>query len=76
MIQDFGYSIGEVELLVSQDDEVKSATEKVLDFCKEMSLDITPPIYGKVLQFIKVKRPNHFQVLQESGLIARKTFSS
>lgn len=62
-----------MELLVEdQPERVKEATNQVVQFCKSFDLDITPPINGKVLEFIRIKRPHHFQVLKDSGLIVRK----
>lgn len=71
--KDFGYNIGEVELMVSDPKEMELAAKRISQFCKEFDFDTTPPIYGKVLRYLESERPAHFKALVDCGLIQRKT---
>jgi len=64
------YQIGEVELMVPELG-VSSAMSKILDFCWEHELD-TSPIRGKVLEYLLLNNPKHYEALEKCGLIARK----
>ena len=68
---DFGYSIGEVEMLV-EEIQVESAVQEVEAFCRENSFDVRPPIRGKVLEWLARYSPKHYNALQASGLLAAK----
>jgi adenylate cyclase class IV len=65
---DFKYNIGEIELLVSNKNEMKLASEKILSFAQENGLAILP-VRGKVIEYLKQKKPEHYQTLVRVGVV-------
>lgn len=59
---DFGYTVGEIEILVETADEVVAAESIILDFAAANDLSITA-VRGKVLEYIHRKRPEHYKLL-------------
>ncbi len=68
IFQDFTYNISEIELMVNEKSEIESAIEKIIDFAKEQNLTITP-VRGKVIEYLKQAKPNHYQILVEKGVV-------
>lgn len=66
--QDFTYTIGEIEVMVSDESEVKNTVKNILTFAKEHHLNITP-IRGKVIEYLKRIKPDHYQALIKTGVI-------
>ena len=64
----FTYDIGEIELMVNNENEMKDAIEKILDFAKSYNLTIAP-VRGKVIEYLKRVKPQHYQALITSGVI-------
>lgn len=69
----FEYMIGEVELIVDRQEDMETASKKIIAFCEENQLDISKPVRGKVLEFLYRHKPLHYQALVDSGLIQRKS---
>ncbi len=69
---DTNYKIGECELLVTDANDVQRAGGILQKFCRELALDTTPPIRGKVLEFIAHNRPKHYEMLVDCGLVQQK----
>jgi predicted adenylyl cyclase CyaB len=65
---DFSYNIGEVELMVDDVTEMSGAIDKIMAFAKEKNLTIAP-VRGKVLEYLKLKNPKHYQALVKAGVI-------
>ncbi len=65
---DFGYSIGEIELMVSDQSEVPEALERILAFAQKYGLSIAP-VRGKVIEYIKRNNPIHYKTLEEAGVL-------
>jgi len=66
--QDFIYNIGEIELMVNEKSEIESAIEKIMDFAKSQNLTIAP-VRGKVIEYLKRTKPNHYQVLVQARVV-------
>lgn len=66
--KDFTYGIGEIELMVSDKAEIGGAIEKIMAFAKSRNLSIAP-VRGKVIEYIRQKRPHHYQALVDAGVI-------
>lgn len=66
--QDFTYNIGEIELMVNDKSEIEGAIRKILDFAKEQNLTIAP-VRGKVIEYIKRIKPNHYQALIQAKVV-------
>lgn len=67
-ITDFGYSICEIELLVSDKSEINSAVKKIENFAKEINLE-NRPVRGKLIEYIYRNRPEHCRALVKAGVI-------
>lgn len=64
----FCYGLVEIELIVERDLEIDSASEKIIDFAKSKGLKTDQKMRGKVVEYIKQCRPDHFEILVESGV--------
>jgi predicted adenylyl cyclase CyaB len=67
-VMDFGYSIGEIELMVSEQSEMEDALNKILAFAKEQGLSVAP-VRGKVIEYIKRNNLEHYKALEEAGVL-------
>lgn len=65
---DFGYSIGEIELMVEDQSEMQKALERILAFAQEHGLSVAP-VRGKVVEYIKRNNPAHYKALEEAGVL-------
>lgn len=65
---DFDYDLGEVELTLNDVTKIPEATKKIRAFAKLNSLSLIP-VRGKVVEYLKNRRPNHYQALLKSGVI-------
>lgn len=65
---DFGYSIGEIELMVESQSEMEEALNKILAFAKEQGLSVAP-VRGKVIEYIKRNNLEHYKALEEAGVL-------
>lgn len=66
--QDFTYNIGEIELMVQGKSEIENAVEKIIVFAKDQKLTPTP-VRGKIIEYLKRIRPNHYQALVRAGVV-------
>ena len=69
---DTGYSIGEIELLVEDEVGMEEATQKIIEFAKRHTLAMIP-VRGKVMEYIRVNNPQHFQILIDAGVFSPLT---
>lgn len=67
----FTYRIGEIELMVNSLSEVESAVERILAFAKSHHLTIDP-VRGKVFEYLRRSKPEHFEALAQIGLANRE----
>jgi len=68
---DFGYEIGEIELLVRSEDERDGAIEKIFSFARSIGLPIVP-VNGKVIQYIYKNNLPHYKALIQAGVLSGK----
>jgi len=66
--QDFTYNIGEIEMMVNDKSEIEGTIEKIMTFAKEQNLTIAP-VRGKVIEYLKRTKPNHYQALVQVGVV-------
>jgi adenylate cyclase class IV len=66
--REFIYSLGEIELMVGDKAEVGEATEKIMAFAEGKGLKIAP-VRGKVIEYLKRIRPEHYQVMLRLGVV-------
>jgi len=65
---DFKYNLGEIELMINSKEEMALASEKILALAKEKGLELLP-VRGKVIEYLKQKRPQHYEVLVKAGVV-------
>ena len=68
-IMDFGYSLVEIEVMVENESEMQKATESIIEFAKEHNIDTSAKILGKVIEYLRVKSPEHLRALIDSGVV-------
>jgi hypothetical protein len=71
-LTNFGYQIGEIEVIVQSQDHILTAEDKIQRFARELGLNITSGVPGKVLTYLQRIRPEHYQALRVCGLLAAK----
>ena len=62
---DFGYNIGEIELMVPEN-QTDEATAKILAFMKKYGLE-SERVRGKLIEYICRYRPEHREALKKAG---------
>lgn len=67
-LADFTYDLAEIELLVENKNEMSEAAKKIEKFAFDNGLE-NSYVRGKVLEFLKRKKPDHFQVLVDAGVV-------
>lgn len=65
----FTRKIGEIELMVNDKSQVGEAVKKILKFAEHNGLSTTP-LNGKLLEYLKQRRPAHYQAFM--NMIALK----
>lgn len=65
---DFGYKIGEIELMVNDQSEMPKAIEKIASFAKKMGLTMAP-VRGKLVEYLRRYKPEHYQALIDAGVV-------
>jgi len=68
-ILDFGYTIGEVELLIEDDDDVAAAEAKIEAFAKEYGLKGLPQSGSKFAEYLRRKNKSYYDILVKGGVI-------
>lgn len=66
-LTNFGYEIGEIELMVSDKSQTAEAQEKIARLANKYGL-VLAPVRGKVIEFIKKNNPSHYAVLKSGNL--------
>ncbi len=67
----FDYGLFEIELGVETEAETKMAEEQIKAFAEEHGIP-TGYVRGKILEYLKQKKPNHFAALVASGVASAK----
>ncbi len=65
---DFNYELAEIELMIEDERETKYALEKIIELAEFVGLK-TGYVRGKVIEYLKRKKPKHFQALIKSGVV-------
>jgi len=65
---DYGYALIEIELMVTNEDLVAAAAERIRAFATEVGLDQSP-VRGKVVEYLRRHRPEHYHALQDAGVL-------
>lgn len=64
----FIYTVAEIEREVLQQAEMIQAGEDILQFARDHQLTIEP-VRGKILEYLKRIRPDHYRALVDSGTV-------
>lgn len=67
-ICDFGYELAEIELMLEHEHQRQDALKRIEDFAARMGLDQTH-VRGKIIEYLFRFSPNHYQALQDAGVI-------
>ncbi len=65
---DFGYNVGEIEMMVESENEMEIAIKNILDYANRIGVTLVS-INGKLTEFIKRNDPAHYQKLIDSEVI-------
>jgi predicted adenylyl cyclase CyaB len=65
---DFGYNIGEIELMVEDHGQMQEALDKITEFAGKNNLSLLP-VRGKVVEYLKRNKPEHYQKLKDAGVV-------
>lgn len=74
-VTDTGYSVGEVEMVVEDKDQIKDANRRVQLLIAELTEGSTPcegPATGKLEQFLITHRNEHYEACLDAGVIKRR----
>jgi hypothetical protein len=69
---DFGYSIGELEIMVTSEDAIQQAEDKIRLFAKQHNLPTPRNLQGKVLTYIYRNNKEQYELLKSSGVLKSK----
>ena len=64
---DTGYSVGEIEMLVDEKEDIEEATQRIIEFAAQHRLTMIP-VRGKIAEYIRLHNPEHFQILIDAGV--------
>lgn len=65
---DFGYSVGEIELMVEKQEDAPAAVQKIIDFTTSRGIKIFHT-RGKIIEYLYRFRPEHYQALVNAGVL-------
>lgn len=71
----YGYMVGEVELVVDTKEQVHEAQSRIDEFMRKLipeQITDSPPAIGKLEHYLKFHRPEHYRACIESGSITTK----
>jgi len=70
-VMDFGYTLVEIEFMTDDESKIQEATSKIIAFAKKHTITPTKEILirGKVVEFLRIKNPAHFQALIDAKVI-------
>ena len=64
---DFGYNVAELECIIDDKSKVRETTQKIIDYAKTYGFG-EGVVRGKVCEFLRRKKPGHFQALVEAKI--------
>ncbi len=66
---DFGYQIAEIEYMTDDESKIQESTESIIAFAKKHHINTDAVVRGKVVEYIRLNNPRHFQILIEAQVI-------
>lgn len=64
----FKYAVSEIEIMIEDKKDAEKASAEIFEFAKSLGLEIED-VRGKVIEYLKQKRPDHYQALVEAGVV-------
>ncbi len=68
-IMDFGYTLAEIEYMTEDVAKIKEATQSIIEFAKKHHIDTKAVIRGKIVKYLELNNPAHFQALINAKVI-------
>jgi len=68
-IVDFGYTLAEIEYMISDESKIKEAIQAIIEFAKKHDIDSAEYIRGKVTEYLRRNNSKHFQALVDAKVI-------
>lgn len=68
----FGYCVGEIEIMLSGEADASRAEQEIKRVASELGLRLDSGMMGKVLVYIKQHSSAHWSALEQSGLLQSK----
>ncbi|HOU45798.1 MAG TPA: CYTH domain-containing protein [Candidatus Pacearchaeota archaeon] len=65
----FLYNLAEIEVMVKDEEEINQAREKIMNFLKEKGISSKNLFLGKVLEYLKEIKKEHFIALVKRGIV-------
>lgn len=65
---DYGYGLGEIEVMVESKLKIPGALEEIDNFAEENGLNLTR-VRGKVIEYLRRFKKEHYQALVDAGVI-------
>ena len=66
---DFGYTIAEVEYMAKDGENLKEATDKIIEFGRKNAEVGEYIIRGKAIKYLEIYNPKHLQALIDAKVI-------
>lgn len=66
---DFTYAISEIELLVEDESVANEAERQIIEFARGYGFTLDQVIYGKIVAYLQVESPQHYQALLDGGVL-------
>lgn len=74
-LMDFGYKLAEIEYMISNEAEMEQATKSILEFAKSCNIDTKAIVKGKVIEYLRLNDPKHFQTLIDLEVVKEDKLS-
>ncbi len=68
-ITDFGFTVAEIELMAKNSSTMEEATNAILAFAKKHKIEAMGAPWGKVIEFLRLNKPEHFERLKALWII-------
>ena len=66
---DYKYAVAEIELLIDSESEADAADQKIIEFAQGFDLSVDKVVLGKVLAYLQVEKPAHYNALAAARVI-------
>jgi adenylate cyclase class IV len=68
-IIDFGYRLAEIEYMTDDQGKISEATQAIISLAKKHNIDTDAIVRGKVVEYLRLHNPAHFQALIDGKVI-------